>query len=268
MRIKSVVTLFVMLSLWTHNASADNFRYSMEDLKVLAVSQSWDELILHLNDIPPAQRDKSYQEIVRKAALGKIDSLLKSTVLDPGQAFIEIEQFHSLYPFLSTSTDWMDLRLKIGRLYFERLMRSDNSSINIVSSSSFANYLSFVKSYPQDSALAKESVENTAIAGAGADLVGFIDHWLKTSKPESREDICASSRVWPGLNKALSLPLQTEQAQTAKKILFEDCWDALVDRAKHALSDSSAGSSFAINTCDSFRAKGVTAHFMTKVCGQ
>lgn len=51
---KTILSLLAMSLSFSASASD---AYSLEDLKALQASQSWQELLAHANDIRPSQRD-------------------------------------------------------------------------------------------------------------------------------------------------------------------------------------------------------------------
>jgi hypothetical protein len=101
-----------MLSLLVLSLSL-NASYELADLKALEKQQSWTELLEHLEDISPSKRDKEWEGLGERAAIGWMSALeLKA---DSAQwQLASIEALMKRYPFLKASKPFMQKRLDVA----------------------------------------------------------------------------------------------------------------------------------------------------------
>jgi hypothetical protein len=83
--------------------------YARADLEALERQQSWSELVEHLEDIPPAERDDKWKALVAKSVV----ALLAATKGDQGSRVArarQVEAVQQRYPSLRTSPAFLDAR--------------------------------------------------------------------------------------------------------------------------------------------------------------
>lgn len=75
--------------------------YTMEDLQALSDAKNWSELLAHVGDIRPSQRNKDWQILVEKGAVGAFDGYVAAGATD--NALGLGQHLLATYPFLSES---------------------------------------------------------------------------------------------------------------------------------------------------------------------
>ena len=116
-RCRSAVAVGLAAILAAAPAAAEEKRYTMQDLEALAKSESWSELVQHLEDIAPAARDKKWQQIAERGILGQLDSMKSDK--NPFGALIYADGFTKRYPWLKKNRGFMKRRAEAGLKGFE-----------------------------------------------------------------------------------------------------------------------------------------------------
>jgi hypothetical protein len=93
-------------------AGAEEKKYTMADLEALAKNESWGELLPHLEDIAPAQRNQKWQAVVERCAAGSIKSFKKDR--NPFAALAYADGLTKRYGFLKKSKPFMAIRAEAG----------------------------------------------------------------------------------------------------------------------------------------------------------
>jgi hypothetical protein len=101
--------------------------YTMKDLQALVSKSAWRELADHLADIPPAKRDKTWDQIVEKTALGLMDASLKEQNVYEGYGYAEalIDRFPNLKKSVPVMTKRGDIGLKAHSWCFQNSYDAD-----------------------------------------------------------------------------------------------------------------------------------------------
>lgn len=262
MKIWSAVIVFLCAYNISELAYAENGVYSLEELQALVASETWYEAQQHLNDISPLKRDAVWQELVTKTAVGSIQKILSSSLGDQYSSYVIAEDLNQKYSFLIKSDKWVELLRLTGRRYFGRMLKS--TMLSDPEESILLSYLTFVVSFPKDLELAQEAVGIITSISSGGGAAPFIKHFVEIST--DKEAACSDKSVWPALKQSLNLAPESENAQTAKKLVLGDCWTALSASVLDEISTGTAGSNFAKNLCDDLKNKGKLGHFQTKAC--
>src|SRR5580700_1594979 len=100
-----VVALVVVLA--TIARADDRKLYTLADLKALAKQQAWSELVDHLEDIPPTNRDADWRAVAQQAGLGALGIAGRSGPVD---GLSVSETLLDRYPVLKDSKDFMAKR--------------------------------------------------------------------------------------------------------------------------------------------------------------
>ncbi len=81
------------LGMMAGSVHAEDQRYSVQDLQALQQSKSWDELMMHLWDVPPSQRNANWNRIVESACtrLEPMDGTLAQYCVEPLKAVLNSE---------------------------------------------------------------------------------------------------------------------------------------------------------------------------------
>jgi hypothetical protein len=97
--------------------ATDVRRYGITDLEALAAQQGWRELVEHLGDIAPAERDERWQRLAERAATGHLETLAR--VNDRLGALAAAEGLPQRFPTLRRSAAFMQKRAEVGLAGFE-----------------------------------------------------------------------------------------------------------------------------------------------------
>jgi hypothetical protein len=111
-----MVSLVLVASVVGARASAKD--YEMADLQALDKSSSWEELIVHLKDIPPSKRDGKWQTIAEHAGAGLLGSV-KIGEHNPEEVLFVSERILGAYPVLKQSKVFMAKRAETGLQAFK-----------------------------------------------------------------------------------------------------------------------------------------------------
>ena len=103
---KMTMTLAVLCSM---AAGATAGSYEMADLQALDKQGQWDELLAHLNDIPPSKRDAKWEGLAERAVTGHLGAI-KVEEQWPERAWRGFLQFQQK-PRLGTSRAFSLLRM-------------------------------------------------------------------------------------------------------------------------------------------------------------
>jgi hypothetical protein len=90
---------------------------SLADLRSLAGQGAWAELVEHLGDIPPSNRDAQWQDLAKQAGLGALSVAGRRGPID---GLYLSEGLLERYPVLKESKDFMSKRADLGTQAFER----------------------------------------------------------------------------------------------------------------------------------------------------
>jgi hypothetical protein len=121
--------------------------YTIIDLSALERNSAWEEIISHLEDIPPAERDAEWQRISEKAALGYTAALAKAR--DTYAAFLAVQELGRRHPHLMKLPEFTEKRAAVGLTAIESCFRQTWSGGECVEL-----LLGFVDADPDNSELA------------------------------------------------------------------------------------------------------------------
>ncbi len=85
---------------------------TLNDMKALEKSQSWQELAQSLADLPPSKRDAQWEAIATNAALQLLAKAAQSKL--PGETFNTAENVLEQFPQLSKNKAFMSKRAEVG----------------------------------------------------------------------------------------------------------------------------------------------------------
>jgi hypothetical protein len=110
-RIRFVFCLSV-LGAATHTTAAAT--YEMADLKALEKQGSWQELVEHLEDIPPSKRNADWQGIAERGSASYLGTFEIKEERDARQPLEVAAQLLKRYPLLKQSKLFMSKRAEVG----------------------------------------------------------------------------------------------------------------------------------------------------------
>jgi hypothetical protein len=121
MRVRNWIALgMTVFGFWGTARADDRKPYAMADLRVLAQQQSWGELIDHLEDIPPSNRDAEWRGLAQQAGLGALSVAGRK---GPSEGLWLSEGLLGRYPVLKESRDFMSKRAELGYAAFDKCFR-------------------------------------------------------------------------------------------------------------------------------------------------
>jgi hypothetical protein len=231
----------------SHATAAKESKYSMADLKALEKKQAWEELLGHAEDVPPAQRNASWDKAVENAAIGYLRSLHSSHESVEGVA--GSRDLLRRYPHLEKSKDFLSQRADLGQVAAEECFRSSYGGNRCVEL--MRNFLLAPEPAPEIAfAFGKLTRKNQNHYIA----VPFFK-WAFERKSDA--SWCADDDLRLAVLAGLGLPPDDESAAGARQISGGVCWNALSDDLKKGLRAQPQGY-YRDNTCAVLRAKGAT----------
>lgn len=87
-------------------------KYTLEDLRALAESSSWAELLEHAEDVRPSERKAEWKSLLEKAAAGHVDSFLAQK--KPHEALAVADQVRARFGQLATAPAFAEKRRAAG----------------------------------------------------------------------------------------------------------------------------------------------------------
>jgi len=104
------------------SAGGTQTSYTMADLLALESRESWGELIEHLEDVSPPNRDQKWEALAEKAAIQRL-----AGTGDNEQTLFETEALLKRFAFLRKSKPFMKTRAEMGLKGFEACYDSSSS---------------------------------------------------------------------------------------------------------------------------------------------
>ena len=221
--------------------------YTMKDLQVLANQQAWRELAEHLGDITPTGRNKEWEQLAEKAALGVLQD--SDSKLKPDAGIVASDDLLSRFPGLKKSKEFMTKRAEIGLQSFARC---------------FSYQYYFAECNKQLKKFIASDAGNLDLAFKAGKLVRLnMSHWSAlpyfrsglAQKNESRN--CQDEDVQLAVLSGLRLPKDyRESIEDAGTIAAQLCWNELKSALLAELK--SGNSYFKENSCGFLKTKAPT----------
>jgi hypothetical protein len=101
------------IALCSAAASAADTKYEMADLQALEKQSSWEELVNHLEDIPPSKRDATWMGLAERSCSGLLDGV-KIDEHEAESAIYLADRILKRYPALKQSKAFMAKRADVG----------------------------------------------------------------------------------------------------------------------------------------------------------
>jgi hypothetical protein len=219
----------------------------MEDLRALAQTQSWVELINHLQDISPSKRDADWKKLAEQAGVGVLTS---TTQGDPLAGIQASEKMLENFPELKSSKAFMEKRNEVG------LQAFSNSCFP-------SNWLA-----DECNKALKTFVEqdrgNTALAFQAGKVARLnLKSWAATpyffmAIKQAGDPRCKDEDVSLAVISALGLPAESyKEVVDQAKDLSVKCWQAIGPALLKELNDSSGY--LADNSCPILKSQGASS---------
>jgi hypothetical protein len=235
-------------------------QYTMDDLAALAKRGNWAELLAHADDVRPADRGESWNELVQRAVRGWLDK--PELAADPARAAFVAHTLVERFPALKRDKKLMKRRAEVGMQAYRKC---------------FANPYWAVRCEEGLRVFVQQDRRNTALALQAAKLVRrtmqhhmaipyFHDALFAGGKRSTRlrAKICADRDLGLAAISALALRPGTARVKPAQAIAFGPCWSELESELVKAVA---TGTEYARkNTCGQLLEKGVLRGLKQKRC--
>jgi hypothetical protein len=226
---------------------------NLSDLRALVQEGAWAELVEHLGDILPAQRDAEWQTIAKQAGLGAMSVGGRRGAAD---GLYLSEALLERYPVLKESRDFMSKRAELGAQAFERCFDKERSF-----DACGEELKAFVRADPQNQDLAFRLGKLVPPRAHGRLAVPAFAIAIQKSDDPRCQDPDVKRAVLSGLN----VPRAGNEDLVAESVQLGNlCWRAL----EPAITDRMGGDStdYLKNTCPFVRTRKALSSLMAKTC--
>lgn len=246
MKSPGLLSLLLVYPLWVCAAAP----YTMADLQALASGGGWAELTEHLQDIPPAKRDQSWNTLAGSAVSRRFAQLVSAG--NDAATYQFLADALPRYQFLSANSAFMKQRADFGLRYFDSCLSYDDESCH-------RELLSFVAADP-DPALALSVARQVRRRLSDSKAIEYYRIGL-AQKPGA--DVCGEEDLRLSLTAAISTPPGGAAARAAKDVASGYCFDSLVETLSATIkSDDNAKR----NACGLMNAKQALKGITGKKC--
>lgn len=229
----------------TSSVKAKSKTYSMADLEALEKKAAWEELLSHAEDIAPAQRTQTWEKLVEKAAVGYMQQLTTETAAFEG--IFTSQALLGRYPNLQKSQDFMTKRGEAGKLAAERCLRDAYRGKHCVEMMK-----DFLKA-PNTSADIGFAFGKIARKNQNHDVAVSFFKWALDKKKDAA--MCTDEDLQLAVIAGLGLPSDYEDADGARRIAANACWESLKPGIQKELLANPTGY-YRDNACAVLKAKG------------
>jgi hypothetical protein len=226
-----------------HKAREKNF--SMADLKALEAKGQWRELVMHLDDVPPAKRDAAWDALLQKAAPEFMAQSAKEK--DAFEGFYMASHLVDKYPQLTKNKAFMDKRLEVSKTAFKDCFAQSYRGDRCLKAAQ--EFVSTGENNPDSSfAIAK-----VVRLGQNANVaIPFFQKGLEGRK--AGDAVCADEDLKLSVISALALPSDYDNAKVGRAVATGACFDKLRPAIEAEFKDSSTGY-YPENACSVLKSK-------------
>jgi hypothetical protein len=221
-------------------------KYTMEDLKALAESESWNELLEHVEDVRPSERKQPWRGLLEKAAAGSLDLLLQQKKAQ--EALAAADQHLIRFPTLKQSKPFMAKRADAGLSVYGDCLADPQGSLRCVE-----ELETFLRADPNEADLAfpagKIVIDRGHLWNAGPRF--FV---RALADPARRKTGCADPSVIGSLLRSMGHPPDSDLSKAVSTIAFDYCWSELQPKLLEAFYAS--GGYESKNLCAGLEKKG------------
>jgi hypothetical protein len=251
-------TTIAALLLATAAVHADDKKYTLPDLRALVAQASWTEAVIHLADIPPAQRGADWQDVAASAAAG----LLESVGGEDGTALAVIDSIDRDYPQLRKVARYARARTERGpRAVAGCLAQAHDYGPDL--DACMVAGVRFVDNSGGDRAL------TIAVAKLGVDKASPANTLVLWKRVVGPKDTVACKE--PALATAVIGGLDTApEGSIAKdaRAVMGTCWTEVAAAVEKAFDEHGNASSVHGNTCEILKAKKKLSSLQVKLCSK
>lgn len=226
-------------------ARGDN-PFSMADLKALEAKGQWRELVMHLDDVPPAKRDAAWEALLNKAAPEFMAQSAKEK--DAFEGFYMASHLVDKHPQLTKNKAFMEKRLEVSKTAFKECFAQSYRGERCLKAAQ--EFVSTGENNP-DSAFA---IAKVVRLGQNANVaIPFFQKGIEGRK--AGDALCADDDLKLSVLSALALPSDYDNAKVGRAVASGVCFDKLRPAIEGEFKDSSTGY-YAENACSVLKAKG------------
>lgn len=199
--------------------SAEPAKYTLEDLRALGESQSWGELLEHVEDVRPSERKKEWKDLLDRAAIGQIDSLLEQKRLM--EAHGTAEQLMTRFGLLKQSKPFMRKRGEAGLAAIAECLGNAYASAQCLEQLD-----AFTKVDPKNAELAFAA--GKLVVERGRMYPPAAPHFARAFEDKAtRAQGCKDPSVEASVLRALGQPPEYDNAKAASAVAFDHCYEVL-----------------------------------------
>lgn len=220
--------------------------YGMADLKTLSGKGQWEELIQHIEDVPPSKRNAEWDALLERAATELLTLHSNSSRY---AAFRSAELLVERYPALTKSERFMAKRYEVSTVAFQDCLTQSYDATECLRS--MQDFLK-VGSPPPGVAFQFGKLVRGKLNHHLA--VPFFHRGLQ-GKPANAPE-CADQDLGLAVKSGLALPPAEESARLARDIAGERCFGVLESVIVAQLTARGSDSFDAQNICEVLKAKG------------
>lgn len=221
--------------------------YTLADLKALAEKGQWEELVQHIEDVPPAKRGAEWDALLERAATEFLASYGSQNT--SYGAFHSAERLVERYPALVKSQRFMAKRFEVSKAAFQSCLTETYDGDECLRA--MRDFLA-VGAPPPEVAFQFGKLVRGKLNHYLA--VPFFRRGLEGKAPNSHE--CADQDLGLAVKAGLALPPDDENARFSREIAGERCFGTLEKALLTQLSERGSESYEAQNICSVLKAKG------------
>ena len=249
--------MLVISILGSSAGATEPAKYTMEDLRALGESQSWGELLEHVEDVRPSERKKEWKDLLDRAAIGQIDALREQKRTQ--EAHATAEQLMTRFGILKQSKPFMKKRGEAGLEVFAECFGNAYAGAQCIE-----QLEAFVGVDSKDADLAFRA--GKLVVERGRMYPPATPFFARAFEDKSvRAAGCKDPSVEAAVLRSFGQPSHYDNAKAADKVAFDQCFDTL----SKAVWESFYGSwgYEAVNICTGLvRKKAKLSAFQSAFC--
>lgn len=191
-------------------------KYTLEDLRALAESASWGELLEHAEDLRPSERKAEWKALLEKAAVGHLDALLAQKKAD--EALAVSDQLRARFGTLEESKAFAEKRAAAGLAAYAPCFDNAYAAGQCVD-----RLNAFVESEGNPPGLSRQAgkllVERARMRAPAA------PHFARAAAADKA--VCSDPSVAEAVLAAIGQPPDYDNAKAAMTLAFDTCWSVL-----------------------------------------
>lgn len=250
-RSKSSLKPWLLCSLlFNSTVLAAEVRYGFDDLQALKQQESWEELVSHLKDIKPTERNEQWQSLAEVASIGYLEHVIKSE--EAGNAIAQASSLVARFPTLKQSPTF-------NALFSEQMVKAFKPCIEYNIESCIEDYASLVSSIKIDSVTLKNQGLSVYQHVSKALAVPFFFELVKRD-----HQYCENSQIAYSFLYTLDLP-KHRNFELAKSAALEHCGGVPLQGFENHIIESKP---VRHSLCPDYLEKGYVSGVLKQVCAE